>query len=76
MQLCENGLATARMVGGLSPCLQGDMHACGSIHDLWEQLVQVGNGQRQTSNRTYYSLYENKRTQFSLYEESNNLNFD
>ena len=44
MQLCENGLATARMVGGLSPCLQGDMHACGSIHDLWEQLVQVGNG--------------------------------
>ena len=30
--------------GGLSPCLQGDMPACGSIHDLWEQLVQVGNG--------------------------------
>ena len=48
MQLCENGLATARMVGGLSPCLQGDMHACGSIHDLWG--AAGSGGQRATAD--------------------------
>ena len=51
-------------------------HACVRKHPWFVGAADLG-GQRATADlESHIRTYENKRTQFSLYEESNNLNFD